>query len=197
MIRLACDADAPGVAGIYRPVVEGGAASFELTAPDELEMALRIRNTLPSHPWLVGEEGGQIVGYAYATMHRSRGAYAWSVETSVYVAADFRRRGVGTGLYRSLFAVLAAQGYVNAFAGIALPNPGSVALHESLGFEPIGVFRSVGFKKGRWHDVGWWQRAVATSPAPSALPCHLDTAAMRDHLPALVAIGQGALRTAG
>jgi phosphinothricin acetyltransferase len=98
-----------------------------------------------------------MAGYAYAGRHSARAAYQWSVDTSVYIHADFRRCGVGRGLYKSLFEILIAQGYCNAYAGITLPNAGSVGLHESVGFQPVGVYRSVGFKMGAWHDVGWWQ----------------------------------------
>jgi phosphinothricin acetyltransferase len=168
-IRLACDADVDGIAGIYRPVVESTTISFETEAPDREEMARRLHDTLRSYPWLVCEVEGRLAGYAYATRHRVRGAYQWSVDTSVYVGEGFRRRGIGRGLYESLFAILAAQGYFNAYAGIALPNPASVALHESMGFEAIGVYRGVGFKFGRWCDVGWWQRSLQErqqSPKP-------------------------------
>lgn len=159
-IRLAMAADANAIAEIYRPNVEGSAISFETIAPDRDEMARRINETLPAYPWLVCEIDGHIAGYAYASTHRVRGAYRWSVDTSVYIAETHRKRGVGTGLYTSLFAIIATQGYVNAYAGIALPNPGSVGLHESMGFEKIGVYRRVGYKLGEWHDVGWWQLAL-------------------------------------
>jgi phosphinothricin acetyltransferase len=138
-IRLACDADVDAIAEIYRPIVESTAISFETSAPDRAEMARRVSDTLESYPWLICEVAGNVVGFAHATRHRVRGAYQWSVDASVYIDEEYRRRGVGRGLYESLFAILAAQGYFNAYAGIALPNPASVALHESVGFEPIGV----------------------------------------------------------
>ena len=159
-VRLATEADAAAIAEIYRPIVESTAISFEVTPPDEREMARRIRETLAAHAWLVYDCDGAIGGYAYAAVHRVRAAYRWSVDTSAYVDARHRRQGIGHGLYVSLLAVLAAQGYVNAYAGIALPNAASVALHERVGFAPIGVYRNVGHKLGTWHDVGWWQRAL-------------------------------------
>jgi L-amino acid N-acyltransferase YncA len=168
-IRLVTGEDAPALADIYRPVVESTAISFETEAPDERELRRRIESTLLSHPWLVCEHGGRVVGYAYATPHRSRAAYQWSTETSVYVRSDRSRRGVARGLYTSLFAILAAQGFVNGYAGITLPNPASVGLHESVGFRPLCVYRKVGYKLGAWHDVGWWQlvlRAYASAPEP-------------------------------
>ena len=140
--------------------------------PDREEMARRIDETLRSYPWLVCDVDGQTAGYAYATRHRVRGAYQWSVDTSVYIAEDHRRRNIGRGLYTSLFAILAAQGYFNAFAGIALPNPASVALHESMGFEPIGVYRRVGYK----FDQLARRRLVAIQPqAAAARPVRLST----------------------
>jgi phosphinothricin acetyltransferase len=175
-IRLASPADGEAVAAIYGPAVAETAISFETTLPDRDEMARRIDETLRSYPWLVCEADGRTAGYAYATRHRVRGAYQWSVDTSVYIAEAFRRRNVGRGLYTSLFAILAAQGYFNAFAGIALPNPASVALHEAMGFEPIGVYRRVGYKLDRWHDVGWWQLALKPQEASPAVPLDMATA---------------------
>jgi phosphinothricin acetyltransferase len=169
MIRLATGDDAAAIADVYRPVVESTAISFEIVPPDEQEMRRRIADTLPLHPWLVCEIDGGICGYAYASRHRARAAYAWSVDVSVYVTPGHQRRGVARGLYTSLFAILAAQGFFQAYAGVTLPNPASVALHERMGFEPVGVYRRVGFKCGAWHDVGWWQLALRP-PEPSPEP---------------------------
>jgi L-amino acid N-acyltransferase YncA len=169
-IRLATINDASGIAEIYRPIVESTPISFETEPPDEHEIQRRVLETLPAHPWLVCEQEGRVAGYAYAIRHRARAAYQWSVDTSVYMHSDFRRRGIGRGLYVSLFRILAAQGYFNAYAGIALPNAGSVGLHESVGFKAIGVYRNVGYKLGAWHDVGWWQLALqppVASPRPA------------------------------
>ena len=176
-IRLAAPADAAAIANIYRPIVESTTISFETEAPDEAEVRRRIAETLTAYPWLVCQREGQIAGYAYATKHRVRSAYRWSVDTSVYVHPDFQRRGIGQGLYRSLFAILTAQGFFNAYAGIALPNPASVALHERVGFRPIGVFKNVGYKVGAWRDVGWWQLAL-NEPTREPQP-PLDLAAVR------------------
>src|ERR1043166_4300232 len=146
MIRLASEADAPGILAIYAPIVKSSPISFETEPPTQAEMARRIRDTLVKYPWLVYDDFGEIAGYAYATAHRTRAAYQWSVETSVYVAEAFRRRRIAQQLYGALFAVLAAQGFVNAYAGITLPNAASVALHEAVGFKPFAVFRGIGFK---------------------------------------------------
>src|SRR5512145_1624646 len=118
LIRLATANDAPAIAEIYRPIVESTAISFETVAPDADEMRRRIENLSGLFPWLVCESDGVIAGYVYASRHRERAAYRWSVDTSVYVDDRFRRRGIGHALYLSLFAVLNAQGYANAFAGI-------------------------------------------------------------------------------
>jgi L-amino acid N-acyltransferase YncA len=178
-IRLATPLDAPGIAGIYRPAVASAATSFETDPPDASEMERRITATLRAWPWLVCEYDGRVVAYAYATSHRVRAAYQWSVDTSVYVDAAFQRRSIGRALYTSLFRILVAQGYFNAYAGITLPNPPSVALHESLGFEPVGVYRNVGYKLGGWHDVGWWQLALQPHRASPPPPLTLDE--VREH----------------
>ena len=123
-----------------------------------------MARALAGWAWLVAEDAGQVAGYAYATPHRSRGAYRWSVETSVYVAAAARGQGVGTQLYTALLPVLAEKGYCNAYAGITLPNDASVALHRRVGFQAIGVFRSVGRKFGAWHDVSWWHLPLRAEP---------------------------------
>jgi L-amino acid N-acyltransferase YncA len=169
VIRLASERDAPAIAEIYRPAVASTAISFEVDPPDEREMQRRIDETLAGFPWLVCEDRRRVIGYAYATRHRVRAAYQWSVDTSVYVHRAFHRCGVGRGLYTSLFRVLAAQGYTNAYAGITLPNLGSVGFHEAIGFQPVGVYRQVGYKLGAWHDVGWWQLTLqphASTPRP-------------------------------
>ena len=175
-IRLATVADAPAVAAIYRPYVTDSLVSFELEPPDHLAMADRMAKILGRLPWLVCEQDGAIVGYAYASKYRERAAYQWSVETTVYLRQDWHRRGIGRALYSELFGLLVQQGYYTAYAGIALPNAASVGLHESFGFEPVGVYRNAGFKFGAWHDVGWWQKPLRPYAAPIAVP-----AALRHH----------------
>lgn len=166
-IRLAKAKDAEQILAIYAPFVTDMPTTFETVVPSLVEMQSRISETLEGLPWLVCAEDHQIAGYAYASPHRSRSAYQWSVDVSVYVAQDFRRRGIGKELYRNLFKILATQGYYNAFAGISLPNPGSIALHESLGFQAVGIYRNVGFKLSAWHNVGWWQQTLQPhSPEP-------------------------------
>jgi phosphinothricin acetyltransferase len=162
--------DGGACAAIYRPAVTDGVASFESEAPSAAEMAARIAAVTARRPWLVAEDdAGQVIGYAYASAHRERAAYRWSVEVTVYVDARHHRRGVARALYEPLLALLAAQGFRIALAGITLPNPASVGLHEALGFTPVGVYRGVGFKAGAWHDVGWWQKPLA-GPAEDGPP---------------------------
>ena len=159
-IRGASADDAARCAEIYAPFVTDGWVSFELAAPDAGEMALRIEAYRGSHDWLVAEVGDQIIGYAYGAPHRTREAYRTSCDVAVYVDPASARRGVGRALYDALLPMLRARGMHAAFAGIALPNPGSIALHKAMGFTPVGIYREVGWKKGEWRDVGWWQRLL-------------------------------------
>jgi len=168
-IRLANPDDAAAIAAIYKPFVESTAVSFERTPPSGEEMASRIARGLARFPWLVCEHASRVFGYAYAGPHRAREAYQWSVESSVYVAADARRRGIGKALYASLFQVLRGQGFQNVFAGATLPNPASISLHESMGFQPVGVYRAIGYKLGRWHDTIWWQLRLGDD-RPAGVP---------------------------
>jgi L-amino acid N-acyltransferase YncA len=168
-IRLAVPSDAPGILEIYRPFIETTPVTFETEVPAVAQVEERIAAALQFAPWLVGTDARGIVGYAYATKYRERAAYQWCVEVSLYVREGDRRQGVGRSLYRSLFALLRLQGFRAANAVITLPNAASVGLHEALGFRPIGVHTLVGFKLGRWHDVGHWQLELGerrSEPAP-------------------------------
>lgn len=171
MIRAATPDDAAAIAAIYAPIVRDTTISFELQAPTVDEMRGRIESTLRRWPWLVSvDQAGAVSGYVAAGKHRDPGAYQWSVNTSVYVRHDCRGQGIGRRLYQALFDELLVLGYYQAFAGIALPNAASVALHESVGFRPIGVYRQVGHKFGAWRDVGWWQRPLQPAGEPAAPP---------------------------
>lgn len=161
IVRPALAADAPALTRIYNAYVETTIVSFEEEAVNPLEIRRRMKAVRrASLPWLVAEEDGTVVGYAYATKWRTRPAYRQSVEVTVYVASDRRRRGIGSVLYDSLLDELRGHGIHAAIGGIALPNPASVALQEKFGFEKVAHFAEVGFKFGKWIDVGYWQRIL-------------------------------------
>jgi len=162
------DRDAPRCAEIYAPHVKGGATSFEEVPPGPEEIGARIDDYATTHAWLVAELGDEVVGFAYACRHRARPAYRWAADVSVYVDAPHQGQGVGRALYEALFDALRARRFRVACAGITLPNQASVALHERLGFEPVGVYRGIGWKAGAWRDVGWWQ--LELSPAGEGTP---------------------------
>lgn len=173
-VRTARPDDGAAVADIYRPYVLDTAISFEDTPPSASEMGDRIKSTLVAYPFLVFEDDDEVVGYAYGSAHRARAAYRWSVDVTVYTAAHVHGRGVGRRLYADLLGRLAGQGFHAAFAGIALPNAKSVGLHEAMGFRHLGTYQEVGFKFGRWHDVGWWRLALGDGlpngdPAPPSI----------------------------
>ena len=158
MIRHADpDRDAAACAAVYAPYVSDGVISFEERVPTADDFADRIRRVQATHPWLVAEQDGVVVGFAYGAPHHDRAAYRWAADVSVYVATAHQRRGIGRRLYEELFTLLREQRFQIACAGVTLPNDASVGLHESLGFEPVGVYRRIGYKREAWHDVGWWQ----------------------------------------
>ncbi len=163
-IRDAVGDDARQMLAIYEPFVRKTAVSFELETPSVEQFQATLVGGLESHPWLVGVNDGEVMGYAYATQHRARGAYRYSVESSVYVKEECRRTGLGRLLYGELFHRLSDRGFCNAYAGVTLPNPSSELFHRAMGFERIGVFPSVGHKFGRWHDLSWWYRKLRSHP---------------------------------
>ena len=170
-VRLARpNEDAAAILAIYAPFIERTAVSFETIVPPLGAFTERIEKGLDVAPWLVCHVGDTMVGFACGSRHRERAAYLWSVELSVYVAPPFQGNGYARRLYAKLIAMLRDQGYYNAYAGITLPNPASVGMHEAMGFVPVGVFRSVGFKLGNWHDVGWWQRVLRQPDDPPRPP---------------------------
>ena len=168
LLRAATADDAGAIAELYAPYVRDTSISFETEPPDAGEVRARMLAE-PRLPWLVATRGEQVTGYAYASPHRSRAAYRWSVEVSVYLAPAEQGRGTARRLYEALFAELADLGYVSAYAGITQPNPASTGLHAGMGFTPAGVFRNVGFKGG-WHDVAWWQRSLRPASAEPEAP---------------------------
>jgi L-amino acid N-acyltransferase YncA len=168
-VRAATIADAAAIADIYRPYVLETAISFEEGPPSAAEVEARML-AAPHLPWLVAVREGTVVGYCYASLHRSRAAYRWSADVSVYVATDERARGVGRLLYSELLPLVRELGYVSVFAGITLPNDASVGFHEAFGLTQVGVYRNVGFKHNKWRDVGWWQLTFTDPPVTPAEP---------------------------
>jgi phosphinothricin acetyltransferase len=160
MIRPATPADALAICGIYNHYVATTVISFEEAPVAIDEMAKRIADLSPTHPWYVAEEDGIVAGYAYAGPWRTRAAYRFAVESTVYVASERGGRGLGAKLYDVLLRDLADRGFHCVMGGIALPNPASVALHEKLGFVKVAHFREIGWKFGRRIDVGYWQRML-------------------------------------
>jgi phosphinothricin acetyltransferase len=160
-IRPAVPADGRAVSRVYEPYVRDTAVTFEEVPPTGEEMARRITETLPRHPYLVAADAtGEVIGYAYAGPHAARASYRWSVSVAIYLDAKHHGRGVGRRLYERLLPMVAAQGYVMAFAGVTLPNEKSVGIHERFGFKPVAVYHNVGHKHGRWLDVGWWEKPL-------------------------------------
>jgi phosphinothricin acetyltransferase len=192
LIRPVTEDDAEQIQAIYSPIVKQTVISFETNPPTVDEMRQRVVQA--NLPWLVCEDQGTMLGYVYAAQHRTRAAYQWSVDVSVYTHPNARRRGVGRALYSSLFKILTLQGFRNAYAGIALPNPASVGLHEALGFQPIGVYKAVGYKFDTWHDVGWWQLSLGSKNGPPHPPFDLETVLATKEGKAALAAGLSLLR---
>jgi L-amino acid N-acyltransferase YncA len=168
-IRLATASDAVGILTIYAPYITDTSFTFEAEVPSVELFANRISSYSNDWPWLVCEIDGKIAGYAYGSKYRERVGYQWCVECSVYVHDGFMRKGVGKSLYTPLFEILKEQGYRNVYAVINLPNERSVDFHENCGFEWFATYENVGYKLGRWKDVGWWQLTIneyGHEPAP-------------------------------
>jgi len=157
VLRIASVNDAHSVLDIYGPYIQNTSFTFETEVPPIEAFKERIHSYLQNWPWLVCEVDGIIAGYAYGTKHRERTAYQWCVESSVYVHDDFHRAGVATALYSALIEILKLQGFRNLYAVINLPNERSVLFHERIGFEYFATYKNVGYKLGKWKNVGWWQ----------------------------------------
>lgn len=160
-VRLADPTDGPACAAIYDPIVRDTIISLEYKPPGPAGMTARLTEILTAYPWLVAERGGEVIGYAYAGPHRTRAGYAWAADFTVYIAEKARRQGVGRRLYEALIPLVRRQGYFSAFAGVTLPNAGSKAVHEAVGFYYQFKYDKSGFKFGAWHDVGWWRLELA------------------------------------
>ncbi|MGO1056418.1 GNAT family N-acetyltransferase [Crossiella sp. CA198] len=169
-VRDAAAEDAEACAAIYAPYVTGTTITFETEAPGVPEMAARIAEAQREHAWVVLEEDGRVVGYAYGGPFKARAAYRWSCEVSVYLELGRRRAGGGRALYGALFERLSARGYRTVAAGMTLPNAASEGLHRALGFEVVGTYRRIGWKSGGWHDVRWAQLMLSDEKGAPAEP---------------------------
>lgn len=158
IIRQATEADAFTLVKIYNPFITDTVVTFEYDPVSAEEFAGRMRKVLEGgYPYLVAEEDGRVIGYAYAVQWRTRAAYRYTVESTVYLDPTHRGKGMGTALYRALLEELKTRGFHVVIGGITLPNPTSVALHEKLGFKKVADFEEVGFKFDQWLDVGFWE----------------------------------------
>lgn len=165
-IRVAAPEDASELVKIYAPYVTDTAVTFEYEVPGTEEFTGRVRDTLKRYPYLVVEEAGSILGYAYASPFKGRAAYAWSVETSIYLRHDVKGRGIGTALYRELERLLRRQNVCNLCACITYPNPESIGFHEKLGYKTVAHFSSAGFKLETWHDIVWMEKELCRHSIP-------------------------------
>ena len=169
-IRLATLDDLPAILAISNRAAEETAANFAVRPESLASWQESWRETHERFPWLVAADGsGDVLGFARASPWKGRCAYTYSAEVTVYVVPAHHGRGIGTALYARLFEMLAAQGYRTALGGITQPNPASVRLHESFGMKRVALFEGIGWKFGRWHDVGYWQVVFGDeSAAPPA-----------------------------
>nr|WP_293843219.1 GNAT family N-acetyltransferase [uncultured Arsenicibacter sp.] len=173
-IRFVTPSDYASVLAIYEPYITGTAITFEYDVPSLAAFSERIRAISDRYPFLVCELDGEIAGYAYATKFRDRAAYGWSVETTVYIHPNAHRRGVASGLYTTLLALLHHQGAVNVYAAITLPNDASVALHKAFGFEEVGVFNGVGYKFDSWHSTQFLAKVLQPHAVPPPAPVLIE-----------------------
>ncbi|HET7118506.1 MAG TPA: GNAT family N-acetyltransferase [Hanamia sp.] len=178
-IRLISENDAGEVLEVYKPYVLNTIITFEYEVPAIDEFLQRIKANITDYPWLVCQHGNKIIGYAYAGLHRYRTAYQWSCESSVYLLPEFHRKGIASILYETLFSLLRIQGYINVYAGISLPNEKSVGFHQSYGFKKVGIYKKIGYKFDKWHDVEWFQlqlqKHIDNPPIPKAIQSIVNT----------------------
>jgi L-amino acid N-acyltransferase YncA len=156
-IRLIKNDDNKEALEVYKPYVVSTSITFEYDVPSLDDFSTRIETIANEYPWLVCLKDDKIIGYAYASKHRYKTAYQWSPESTVYLSSDYHRKGIAKILYKTLFSILRLQGYINVYAGVALPNIKSEEFHKALGFYEIGDFKKIGYKLGKWHDVRWFQ----------------------------------------
>lgn len=169
-VRVVKPEDAESILKIYSPYITDTSVTFEIETPTIDDMRNRIINISHVYPWFVYEEDNEVKGYAYASKHRERAAYRWSVDFAVYVRTDSQGKGIGKALFTELIGAVTRLGYYNAFGVIALPNDRSIALHGSFGFIQAGITRNCGYKLGAWHDVGIWQLKLRDTEGEPAEP---------------------------
>ena len=170
MIRIAVEADVPAILSIYASYVTETTITFEYDVPTQEEFFRRFREITAEFPWLVWEEGGTILGYAYACRPFARTAYRWCAEASVYLHPDARRRGIGTALYEALEDRLRRQGFQVVYALVTSANAASLAFHRHLGYTPCAQFSRCGFKHGTWYSVTWLEKQLAQTAQPENFP---------------------------
>ncbi|MBK26836.1 MAG: GNAT family N-acetyltransferase [Halobacteriovorax sp.] len=166
IIRNVEKKDIQGILDIYTPFILDSITTFETEVPSLEEFEKRVLETNKKFPWLVAVENDVVLGYAYGSEHRSRCSYQWSCESSVYLAPEARRKGLGKKLYLELFKILKSQGFIQVLAGAALPNEASVGLHKAMGFTEVGTYKKIGYKKGRWIDTYWMQLELNAPEGP-------------------------------
>lgn len=166
--------DTAQILEIYSPIVTHGSATFEEVVPTLADMQARIQKISAFFPWYVVMDGDRLLGYAYAGAHHERASYRWSVNVSVYLRPDMHRQGLGKLLYQTLFTQLRKQNFFRAYAGITMENKVSIAMHERLGFKPAALYQKVGYKLGRWHDVGWWELELQPVVSPPPEPVSIN-----------------------
>ncbi len=164
LLRTARVEDGAALCSIYHPYVMETAITFVMKEPTAESFAGKIQSLIPQYPFIVCEENGKAVGYAYAAELRPHDAYQWDAELSVYVDRDFHGRGIGRKLYAALLELLKIQGYQTVYGVLTLPNEKSLRLHAAFGFETLGVFPKAGYKLGKWHDIIWLQKTLGEFP---------------------------------
>lgn len=167
IIELACPSDAKEILAIYQPFIETTAITFEYTVPSLAEFEERIRGIQEKHPYLVYRINNKIVGYAYGSTFRTRAAFQWDVEASIYVHPDYHNEGIAAKLYDTLITLLTEQGFHKLYALIVYPNEKSVRFHKKYGFQTIGIYEKTGFKLGAWRDLISMDKVLKVSDIPA------------------------------
>lgn len=188
-IRLITASDVEAVREIYLPYVRNTSITFECTEPSIEEFTHKIETIASQYPWVVYEDNAKILGYAYASRHRSKEAYDWSPESTIYVKEGAHGKGIGRKLYQTLFSILKLQGYVNVYAGVTQPNEKSDKLHEAVGFTQLGLFKNIGYKLGKWHDTKWYQLALRDHSENPVTPKSISSIKSTPELAALLKNG--------